>query len=220
MSHAPESSDWYPAAWRVVNGLVTGFLPLPGGKGEANDLTNNDADGVATIVGQANGRPVTWQVASNPDGSLTLVSGPDDVDPDAVGYGAGSGINALGDVCGQFRFTESTEWSSAVRAWNGGSLEILGQINERQVDDRNIARRINNAGQAVGADYYTTSQGSTKATGVLWAVDGSAKQLINLVSGWRQITEGMAINNNGVIAAGGQLVRGGNWHALIMIPPQ
>ena len=84
-------SNTSPVAWRVVNGEVTGFLLLPGGLGEAIDLTNNDAEGVATIVGSANFRPVTWQVASNPDGSLTLVSGPEDVDPAAVGYGRGLG---------------------------------------------------------------------------------------------------------------------------------
>ena len=111
------------------------FLLLPGGEGEASDLTNNDADGVATIVGSANFRPVTWTVRSEADGSLTLVSGPDDVDPEAVGYGQGFGINAQGDVCGEFGFVGSTEGYSAVRAWNGGSLEILGQLNERQPDD-------------------------------------------------------------------------------------
>jgi hypothetical protein len=118
-----------PMAWRVVNGVPTG-LQLPGGTGDAWDLTNNDADDVATIVGAANYRPVTWEVASNPDGSLTVLSGPHDVDPEAVGHGQLRGINALGDVCGEFLFTESTEEWSAVRAWTGGSLEILGQINE------------------------------------------------------------------------------------------
>ena len=54
-------------------------------------------------------RPVTWTVRSEADGSLTLVSGPEDVDPEAVGYGRVFGINALGDVCGEFRFTQSSE---------------------------------------------------------------------------------------------------------------
>jgi hypothetical protein len=219
-SRAAANDDFYPVAWRVVNGVVTDFLVLPGGEGEAADLTNNDTNGVATIVGQANFRPVTWTVRSEVDGSLTVLSGPDDVDPDAVGYGHAAGINALGDVCGDFWFTNTSEWYSAVRAWNGGSLEILEQINEKQLDDRNSAQSINNAGQAVGADNYTTSQGSTKATGVLWAVDGSAKQLINLVSGWRAIYRAAGINNDGVIAADGQLVANGKPHALIMIPPQ
>jgi hypothetical protein len=219
-SHEPGSSVHYPATWWVVNGLVTAVLPLPGGEGEANDLTNNDADGVATIVGSANGRPVTWQVASNSDGSLTLVSGPEDVDPVAVGYGQGFGINAGGDVCGEFGFLGSTEGYSAVRAWNGGSLEILGQLNERQLNDRNWALSINDAGQAVGCDSYTTRSGAWKRIGVLWQIDGSAKELLKLVTGWYSIQGARGINNQGVIAAEGQLAPYGAGHALIMIPPQ
>ncbi len=98
-----------PVVWRVVNGVPSDPFVLPGGEGEANDLTNNDANGVATIVGQANFRPVTWTVDRSRMAASTLVSGPDDVDPDAVGYGEAFGINALGDVCGVFLFTESSE---------------------------------------------------------------------------------------------------------------
>ena len=205
-----------PVAWRVVNEQVTGFLLLPGGPGDAWDLTNNDTDGVATIVGNANFRPVTWQVASNSDGSLALVSGPHDVDLEAVGGGRGQGINALGDVCGAFQFTGSTEGRSAVRAWNGGSLVILGQLNQRQPDDINWAVSINDAGQAVGWDYSK----KTSYNGVLWAPNGSATQLVKLITGWYSIREAMGINNQGVIAAHGQLAPFGAWHALIMIPPQ
>ncbi len=73
-----------------------------------------------------------------------------------------------------------------MRAWNGGSLEILGQLNERQSDDINFALCINDAGQAVGWD-YTTKQGSYN--GVLWAIDGSAKELVKLVTGWNTIRD-------------------------------
>jgi hypothetical protein len=132
-SRAADSEDFYPVAWRVVNGVVTDFLVLPGGEGGAYDLTNNDANGAATIGGEANFRPVTWRVRSEADGSLAVLSGPEDVDPEAVGYGMAIGINALGDVCGKFSFTESTEGWSAVRAWNGGSLEILGFFNREAV---------------------------------------------------------------------------------------
>jgi hypothetical protein len=220
-SRAAANNDFYPVAWRVVNGVVTDFLVLPGGKGEAADLTNNDADGVAIIVGEANWRPVTWTVKSEADGSLTVLSGPNDVDPLAVGYGHALGINALGNgACGFFQFPESNEGKTAVRACNGGSLEILGQINEGQPDDQNKAISINNAGKAVGYDWYTTAQGGINYTGILWEVDGSAKQLVKLVSGWRSIPWAYGINNHGVIAADGQLVRGGPLHALIMIPLQ
>ena len=42
-----------PVVWRVVNGVPSDPFVLPGGEGEAWDLTNNDADGVATIVGSS-----------------------------------------------------------------------------------------------------------------------------------------------------------------------
>jgi hypothetical protein len=132
---AGSDGKWYPVAWRVVDGEVTGFLLLPGGEGYAAGLTSNDDLGVAVIAGAANFRPVTWEVRSGPDGQLSLVDGPHDVDPDALGYGNALGINELGDVCGQFLFQGSSESWSAVRALNGGSLEILGQVNERQPDD-------------------------------------------------------------------------------------
>ena len=205
-----------PVAWRVVNGAVTGLLVLPGGEGTAWNLTNNNTDGVATIVGDANFRPVTWQVASNSDGSLELVSGPHDVDLEAVGGGSGRGINALGDVCGFFQFTESTEAHSAVRAWHGGSLVILGQLNQRQPDDINWAVSINDAGQAVGWDYSK----KTSYNGVLWAASGSGTQLVKLIRGWYGIREATGINNQGVIAAHGQLAPFDPWRALVMIPPQ
>jgi hypothetical protein len=136
-----------------------------------------------------------------------------------VGYGRAFGINALGDVCGEFGFVASSRYL-AVRAWNGGSLEILGQLNERQVYDRNWALSINDAGQAVGCDEYTTRSGAWKHTGVLWQIDGSAKELLKLVTGWYSIGEAMGINNQGMIVASGQFAPYGAGHALIMIPPQ
>ena len=208
---------WCPVAWRVVDGVVTGFLLLPGEEGYAADLTSNDDVGVAVIAGAANFRPVTWEVQSGPDGSLSLVGGPYDVDPDALGYGKALGINELGDVCGEFLFQGSSESWSAVRALNGGSLEILGQVNERQPDDVNYARCINNARQAVGNDY-------SKKTGdnaILWNADGSVTKLTTVVSGWTRVYVAFAINNDGVIAANG--LRFGETveqRALVMIPPQ
>jgi uncharacterized membrane protein len=208
---------WYPVAWRVVDGEVTELLVLPGGEGYAADLTSNDDLGVAVIAGAANGRPVTWEVQSGADGSLSLVRGPDDVDRDALGHGQAFGINELGDVCGEFLFQGSSEGWSAVRALTEGSLQILQQINERQPDDVNCARCINNARQAVGNDY-------SKKTGdnaVLWNPNGSATQLTKVVSGWTRIYVAWAINNDGVIAAGG--LRFGETleqRALVMISPQ
>jgi len=110
-----------------------------------------------------------------------------------VGSGCVRGINALGDVCGEFRFTQSSEGWSAVRAWNGGSLVILGQLNQRQPDDENYAVSINDAGQAVGWDYSK----KTSCNGVLWAANGSATQLVKLITGLVSIREAMGINNQG-----------------------
>ena len=93
---------------------------------------------------------------------------------------------------------------------------ILGQLNQRQPDDVNCAVSINDAGQAVGWDYSA----KTSYNGVLWAANGSATQLVKLVTGWYSIREARGINNQGLIAATGQLVPFGAGHALIMIPPQ
>jgi hypothetical protein len=205
----------YPVAWRVVNGAVTGFIALPGGQGCASDLTNNDPGGVATVAGSASFRPVTWQVASAPDGSLSLVGGPYDVDPDALGYGHALGINEAGDVCGDFLFQGSSESWSAVRAFSGGNLAILQQVNERQPDDQNEANAINNARQAVGHDYST----KTGDNAILWAPNGSATQLSKVVSGWTRIYLAKAINNGGVIAAIGRRFGESEERALVMIPP-
>jgi hypothetical protein len=73
----------------------------------------------------------------------------------------------------------------------------------------------------VGYDGYTPKPGAMmNYAGILWEIDGSAKRLSSLVSGWKQISFANGINNDGVIAADGQLVANGKPHALIMIPPQ
>ena len=90
------------------------------------------------------------------------------------------------------------------------------QLNQRQPDDENYAVSINDAGQAVGWDFSA----KTASIGVLWAANGSATQLAKLVTGWRAIWDAQGVNNQGRIAATGQLVPYGAGHALIRIPLQ
>ena len=78
---------------------------------------------------------------------------------------------------------------------------ILGQLNQRQPNVENYAVSINDAGQAVGWGHSA----KTSYNGVLWAANGSATQLVKLITGWYSIREAHGINNQGMIAAHGQL---------------
>ena len=122
--------------------------------GRGHDLTNNDANGVATIVGASELQ------TSHLDGQI---GGGWQPHPGEWPRGRGSRGCGLRTrlrhqrsgrrVRRSFGSRGPPKANSAVRAWNGGSLVILGQLNQRQPDDVNCAVSINDAGQAVGWDY-------------------------------------------------------------------
>ena len=114
-------------AWRVhrVNGtpVVWGPVALPDlSSGSRSDSINdNDAGGMATIVGKfatSATAAVAWSVLSLPDGTLAVAPAPDVLDVDAQAYG----VNDSNTICGAV-YGSPTE----AAVWAGSSRRILNR---------------------------------------------------------------------------------------------
>ncbi len=210
-----------PVAWRavVVNNVVQIEGPFAlgdsgGGSGEANDINQCDASGLAQVVGWSYPEgPVLWEVDCL---SPTLAStGPVPlVPPNQMSYSPAYAINDAGDVCGRkdgfaFRY-----------------LAPDGEIQYLSTHSQAFSRGqdINTIRQVVGrVDLYSGNYG-VSLYGTLWQADGSRVYLnsfLKRTSEWKQIDECTSITDSGAIGGRGRLKASfpdNNLQALLMIP--
>ncbi len=148
-------------AWRVVQGVASDPLELetvaPDPNGEdyvvANDVSQQDVDGVISIVGASNGNAVVWTVTLAENGGLlagstTILSN--------MGYARGT--NNLGQVCGRA--------DSDGVVWTEGVAQVL---NGYPIDPYDM----NDSGVVVG---YS---GPLPGEAVVWASPSAAKVSLN-----------------------------------------
>ncbi len=209
-----------PVAWRavVVNNAVQIEGPFALGEsggswGEANDINQSDANGVAQVVGWSYPEgPVLWEVdclspTLESTGPVLLVP------PNQTTSSPAEAINDAGDVCGR-------KDGVAFRYRADGAIQFLSTPNRAF----SRGRDINASRQVVGrVDVYLGSYG-VDLYGTLWQADGSRVYLnsfLKRTSEWKQIDECTSITDSGAIGGRGRLNASfpdNNLQALLMIP--
>lgn len=190
-------------AWRInlVDGtpVVWGPLALPDlGTGSRSDSINdNDAEGIATIVGKfetSATAAASWSVQSLPNGTLAVASIPGVLDLDAQAYG----VNDSDAICGA-SFGIPTE---AV-VWTGWSRRIL---NRASFVTKAWANDISNGGVIVGTGSYLRGFERGERA-VVWPTANGSMILLDkyLASGspFSHLTVALSVNDQGLIIGQG-----------------
>lgn len=195
--------------WRVTPDGVWGPLELealdpdPSGADYvvANDVCDQDADGVITIAGQSNGNAVIWTVTLSNEGGL--LAGPSSIlSSDANAHA----INNVGIVCGNAAFAPNK-----AAAWIDGIPMIL---DPGQSPYSATPYDVNGSGVIVGASVL---QGEA----VVWPSPADAMISLNKFlknSPFDSLTSGEAVNTSGDIVGYGVINNLGFHPAFLAIP--
>ncbi len=205
-------------AWRVEfdqgTPIVSGPVVLPtaaGDEGFASDIVDNDAAGVAMVVGrvepadESSQTAVTWTVVSNPDGTLTAGGPATILDVSASAYGA----NNSGDVCGRI--------SGEPVVWIDGAANIL---NRSKFFFSTSAHDINASGVITGMGWYQKGFDGPDIRAAVWPSAGGS--IINLSkslgpnSPFVHLRTANAINDSNEIVGSGW--DGSDFRAFLAIP--
>jgi hypothetical protein len=138
-----------PVLWQVTSGSggpVVGqpiVLPSFGPGSSAQDIKNSDGSGVFQVVGmqRTTWTPLLWEVQTLSDGTLSIPSAPQVLDP--AGGAFATGVNSSGTICGR------TDVDGVV--WSGGTASLLDRPGKGKKEvSRAWAWDIGDGGTIVG----------------------------------------------------------------------
>jgi hypothetical protein len=205
------ASAYDAVAWRVyrVDSELVVFGPLRLGGISAGlepfDRTaavklNDNVGGIAEVVGtgfrqidngESVGEAIAWAVAANADGSLSVVSG-----PQLLGFGeysTATGINFVGNVCGQ-------SGDHAV-VTNGDTVAQLPEPSNASGCFRAVD--LNDAGEVLGDGIVVVRKGLTSQHAVVWRLVEGSWTVIDLAAFFPRTLSGgsraFGINNAGEV---------------------
>ena len=197
-------------AWRRITGTDT-FRPIELPSLDFSDaaaINNNDAAGLAEIVGRDGRSAVVWTVLS---AGGTLTAGPVPTVLNTRGHA--SSVNSSGTICGNL-WTDDVPSEAVV--WSGSSTQVLDRA---KFVFSAWANDVNNAGQIVGeGDYWKNFTQGRRA--VVWPSAGGSMILLNGFlddnSPFTSLVEANTINDSGDIAGAGW--DGNHYGAFLAIP--
>ena len=204
--------------WQVVSidgtPIVSGPFELPsdgdGSSSTAHDLNDSDEFGIAQVIGYR-GSPVSgeggaflWEVQSQPDGTVSVVTIP-------KGDGEPMGINNNGLFCGR-RYVRS---GVDALVWSGDTISILDRGKGKNSVPVAIAFDISDSGLIVGEAREDTSLGAIGRACIWDGIDGSLTYLddyLEVDSPLASLDRAQAVN------AFGDIIGYGSPYAFIAIP--
>ena len=209
ISSSPSAYD--AVAWRVHevdSGLVVfgplrlGAIPLAGEPYDKTGATNlnDNVNGIAEIVGtgfhfvdngESVGEAVTWSVAANADGSLSVVAG-----PQSLGFGeysTATGIDSVGTICGR-------SGDHAI-VTNGTAVEQLPEPSNASGCFRAVD--LNDVGEVIGDGIVVIRKRLTSQHAVVWRLVEGSWSVIDLDTFFPRTLPGssraFALNNAGEV---------------------
>ena len=169
----------------------------------ANDVSDQDENGVVTIAGQSNGNAVTWRVTLSNDGGL--VAGTAEIlSPNAEVQG----INNFGIACGNAAFAPNK-----AAAWIAGTPIALDTGSSPYSA---IAEDVNDSGTLVGSSGIDSSA-------VVWPDPASTMILLDKFlknSPFYYLREAYAVNPSGDIVGYGVVVNETRRYVAFMAIPK
>ena len=209
-------------AWRVTQGPdgfpeislplkldTLGSVPDVTDFSVGKDVSDQDAEGHISIVGESNFNATVWTVTLDESGNL--VAGTTDPLFDS---GSADGTNNLGVVCGRANLDPATENTEAVTWTDGvGRLLDIGGFN-------GVAqpRDVNGSGVVIG-EAYSYSTPSSQA--VVWARPNATMVQLNSFlknSPFGSLTGAQAVSESGEIVGQGKLKNQDFHPAFLAIP--